>query len=115
MAFCSLGPCLGGRCMSTVVTLFASAWMLLASEIPSATFQTNYLDARLLARESAKPLAVFIQSGAEGWDKISRDGRLDPQIKQQLTNNYVCLYIDRNDDAGKKLAASFEIESGLVI
>jgi thioredoxin 1 len=62
-------------------------------------------------------LAVFIGSGKEGWSKVAREGDLDLQLSRLLAQHYVCVYVDKQTDAGKELADAFEVPAatGLVI
>jgi hypothetical protein len=80
-------------------------------------WQNDYGLARARAGENHKPLAVFIGSGKEGWSKVAREGDLDPQVSRLLAQHYVCVYVDKQTDAGKELADAFEVPAatGLVI
>jgi len=60
-----------------------------------------------------KPLAVFIGSGANGWNRLSQDGRLSTEAKEILAKNYVCVYLDTNREAGQELATAFEMPNHL--
>jgi hypothetical protein len=102
--------------MSTIASL-AFAGMMFALAHPSVSFRTDYVDARQQGREMARPLAVFIGSGPEGWNAVAKDGRLGRDVTQLLSDKYVCVYINREEESGRKLAAQFEVPdgSGLVI
>jgi hypothetical protein len=80
-------------------------------------WQNDYGVARTRAGEIHKPLAVFIGTGKEGWSKVAREGDFDPQVSRLLAQHYVCVYVDKQTDAGKELAEAFEVPaaSGLVI
>src|SRR3954447_10477418 len=70
--------------------------------------------ARVLAQK--KPMAVFVGSGKDGWGKAGRSGSIDPQINRLLATKFVCVYVDTDTTAGRKLATAFEVVSkGLII
>jgi hypothetical protein len=68
-------------------------------------------------QKEKKPLAVFVASGAHGWDRLSRDGKLSADIEQILSASYVCVYLDADKDENKQLASSFDLarSQGLII
>jgi thioredoxin 1 len=99
-------------------------WIVLAllggsasANIPDLpNWQNDYGLARARAGDIHKPLAVFIGSGKEGWSKVAREGDLDQQVSRLLAQHYVCVYVDKQTDAGKELADAFEVvATGLVI
>jgi hypothetical protein len=81
------------------------------------SWQTNYVDALRLGRESKKPLAVFISSGQSGWNKVSKDGVLSKDANRILASDYVCFYLNTDQASGRRLADAFEMTDsrGLVI
>jgi hypothetical protein len=96
-----------------VIALFGPV----AASSPEALFwHTSYAHAQQLGVTDKKPLAVFFGSGQGGFAQVSRDGQLSSEVQKAL-GNYVCLYVDMDTDAGKKLAADFAINraTGLVI
>ena len=60
------------------------------------------------ARAAHKPLAVFIGSKKGGWHHIAQEGQLSPEVRRQLSEAYVCLYLDASRPEGRQLADSFE-------
>jgi hypothetical protein len=81
------------------------------------TWHTNYDHARQVALSESKPLAVFFGSGQGGYAQVSRDGQLAEAVQKTLGDSYVCMYVDTNTAAGKKLASAFAMSSttGLVL
>lgn len=103
--------------LTTSLTSFLWAAMAVAGMTPSTTgttWQTDYSVAARIAAESKKPMAVFIGHGKTGHTSLVTDGLGEAETKA-LSTSYVCLYIDADTDAGKKLATTFEINEGIVI
>ncbi len=99
--------------MHTSALAIALAGMLTPTAATDGpAWHEEYRQARQAGQKEAKPLAVFIGSGKAGWDQVSREGGLAPDVKDVLRQKYVCLYVDTDREAGKKLAAAFEMESG---
>jgi Protein of unknown function, DUF255 len=97
------------------LALVGSALSANIPELPS--WQKDYGLARARAGEVHKPIAMFIGTGSEGWSQVAREGELDGQINQLLFKHYVCVYVDKETSAGKKLANDLEVPAtaGLVI
>jgi hypothetical protein len=95
------------------VAWFALSGFLAFSAIPEEPgWVRDYRKARQLGKEEEKPLAVFICSGKAGWEQVSKDGRLAPAVKRLLTNHYVCVYVNTDEEAGRRLATALEIPEG---
>src|SRR5947209_8370400 len=76
----------------------------------------DYGVARQHGVTASKPLIVLIGSGERGWDRVSKDGSWSKEVQQLLMENYVCVYVDVDEEKGKELASAFEVGStGLVI
>lgn len=88
--------------------------LTLAAPTDSPNWSTEYSAARQQGESAGKPLAIFIGSGARGWEKISRNG-LVAETNELLAANYVCVYIDTATEKGKSLATAFDIPDGLGI
>jgi hypothetical protein len=86
-----------------------------AEPAQTPTWQKDYVAARKMGREENKPLAVFVGSGAEGWAKVSQDGKLTANVQKLLADSYVCVYLDASTPAGKRLADQFSLSQGLVV
>lgn len=41
-----------------------------------------------------KPLAIFIGSGATGWEQFAEEGQLGNDVLKTLSARYVCVYLD---------------------
>jgi hypothetical protein len=105
--------------MNALIAVIALTGNLAAStNLPSKwtpTWQNDYRQAKLQAKEVGKPLAVFVGSGKTGWEMVAREG-MDEKAVSLLSSKYVCLYVDVSTEHGQKLAASFSLkDKGLVI
>jgi hypothetical protein len=99
--------------MCTSIVLFALAGFLVptaATEEP--TWLREYGFARQQGREKSKPVAVFVGTGKTGWEEVAREGRLGKDVKRLLAENYVCLYVNKDEEAGKSLASQLDITDG---
>src|SRR6266404_4802898 len=99
-------------------TILVALTTLLASPgTESLVWQKDYATALQRGKESGKPLAVFVGKGANGWQSMAKEGKIDSKTTEVLSQKYVCLYVDLSDEAGKRVAESFELHStpGLVI
>ena len=81
------------------------------------TWVKDYSVARKLCQKEQKPMAVFIGSGATGWNDLSREGRLDKEAARLLARHYVSLYLDRTTEEGQLTAQTLEMQDsrGIVI
>jgi hypothetical protein len=89
-----------------------------AATIPVAsTWRSDYSLALKEGQRTKRPLAIFVASGSEGWDKVSKDGGLDKEAKELLLSRYVCVYVDAGTESGRRLADEFEMPNrrGVVI
>src|SRR5947209_3861074 len=104
---------------TSVVLLALSAWSApTAAAIPvSPSWRSDYTLALKEGRSSKRPLAIFVASGQEGWDKLSREGSLDKEAKDLLLRSYVCVYLDNSSEHGRRMAEQLDLtgKSGLVI
>ena len=99
--------------MYTSVALVALTSTLVASSHQEGpTWQKDYVQARKLGQTEKKPLAVVFGQGADGCDKVCREGKLSPELQKMLAQNYVCVYIDCSTPAGQKLASDFAVTTG---
>jgi thioredoxin-related protein len=78
---------------------------------PAPEWSSDYRAALLKAEKAQKPLAVVIASGPQGWQAVSKDRSLPPQVRKLLSEKYVCVYVDTSEPAGRKLATAFEVKS----
>ena len=103
--------------MTSLLSMIALVVSIASANIPAQPeWKNDYRAARQLSLDGKKPLAVFIGSGVSGWEKVSSEGGFDQKVNQLLTDNYVCVYIDTNSEAGKNLAKDFAVTNkGLVI
>ncbi len=92
---------------------------LAAERLPAAevAWSADYQAARQMVRSERKPLAVFLGSGENGYEKVCRDGTLSKAAQQALQKHYVSVYVDMSTPSGKQLARDFGItkSAGLVI
>src|SRR5437667_1632003 len=99
-------------------TILVALTTLLASPgTESLVWQKDYATALQRGKETGKPLAVFLGKGANGWQSMAKEGKIDAKTNELLAQKYVCLYVDLSEESGKQLADSFELHStpGLVI
>ncbi len=99
---------------ATIAFLALTANVSPGTVSPAAAWQPNYSAARLQGSVSNKPLAVFINSGADGWKSVVRDS-VDPKVTKLLSEKFVCLYVDANSAEGKVLSSHFQVGRGVVI
>jgi hypothetical protein len=84
---------------------------------PSPSWRSNYTLALKEGQSSKRPLAIFVGSGSEGWDQVSKDGAIDKETKELLHDRYVCLYLDSSKDEARSLISKLSLADrpGLVI
>ena len=99
--------------MYTSLVLFAlSGFSSPAEMTTSPSWLMDYSLAREQGINGKKPLAVFVGSGKEGWDKLVRKGSLEQEHNRLLVASYVCVYLDTATTDGKRMAGLFNLESG---
>ena len=99
--------------MYTSLVLFAlSGFSSPAEMTASPSWLMDYSLAREQGKNDKKPVAVFVGSGKEGWDKLVRNGSLAKEQNKLLAASYVCLYLDIATEEGKRVAGLFKLENG---
>ena len=98
--------------MFTSSLVIALAGYLASASLETPSWHADYGSAQKLGKEGYKPLAVFIGSGKAGWNQLSREGQLTQDAKKLLVKNYVCVYVDAGQEAGKQLAFEFRVPKG---
>jgi hypothetical protein len=99
--------------MYTSVMLVALSASFAHAAIPvGPVWRTDYSLALKECQRGKLPLAIFVAKGAEGWQKVSKDGELDRQTKEVLLTRYVCVYIDATTEKGQRLAEQLELSNG---
>lgn len=103
--------------MYTSIVLIALNGFGPAAETMAPSWLNDYVQARKQGVTEKKPVAVFIGSGQDGWQKLVRGGSLGADQKEILASSYVCLYVDLATDQGRRLAQTLQIGNtgGLVI
>ena len=83
----------------------------------SVKWQDSYQTARAAGLQQDKPLAVFVGSGSMGWKNFIDEGSLSEKARKKLIDDYVCVYVDRDQPTGQRLAEQFQVPtgSGLVV
>jgi hypothetical protein len=100
--------------MYTSMMLVAMATFTSAAESADGpAWQTNYGAARKLGA-GQKPLAVFIGSGKQGWNKVAEEG-LSSESRKVLAERYVSVYVNVDTAEGQRLARAFRMSNGLGI
>jgi hypothetical protein len=104
-------------CTSALLLALATCSAQFALVPISPQWMDDYSIAYQRGQKERKPLAVFVASGPQGWDRLSRDGRLGKEIEQILGASYVCVYLDADKEENKSLASSFDLtrQRGLII
>lgn len=97
--------------MYASIALFALSGVFAAID-DGPKWLNDYHLARKQSASENKPLAVFVGSGREGWNKVSREGELAKDVQRLLSQKYVCVYINRMENEGWKLAHAFELTAG---
>ena len=78
-------------------------------------WHSDYSVALKQAEGAKKPLAVILAPGERGYERLARERGLSAEVQKTLASEYVCLHIDTAEAAGMRLAAEFEMPSGLGI
>jgi hypothetical protein len=91
--------------------------LALAGILNAPSWQTSYVDAQRDAVAQRKPIAVVFAPGPNAWSKVIREQSPAPEVTKLLTDRYVCVMVDTQSEAGRRLAQTFEITSdrGLII
>jgi hypothetical protein len=102
--------------MYTSILMFALSGLAPAAEVvDTPAWVMDYSAARKQGARSNKPLAVVLSPGATAWGKLSRDGELSSAALKLLKAKYVCVFVNTATAEGKRMAAAFEMSSGLGI
>src|SRR5262249_46628884 len=101
--------------MFTSVTMVALSGFLAAAPATGPNWEKDYPSARQQGKSERKPLAVFVGSGREGYQGVARDGKLTREVRQLLSRNYVCVYVDTGKEANQRWARAFRMENGIVL
>ena len=101
--------------MYTSVTLVALSGFLIAAPNENGPSWRDYRTGAKQGKEQRKPLAVFFGSGKQGYQQVSSDGKLSKEMRDILTQKYVCVYVDTSKEADQRWARAFRLETGLVI
>lgn len=103
--------------MHTSMALVALMGLLpTRASVDNPTWLNDYSQARKLGQSESRPLAVFIGSGEQGYEKLLEGGKMSPQARRLLADQYVCVYVDTSTEAGRRLATDFAVQTtGLVI
>jgi hypothetical protein len=98
--------------MYTSVMLLALSGVAGVADDAVPTWQTDYTAALRQAETQNKPLAVFLAPGENGYEKVSRDGKLTRETRQFLSENYIPVSINTETEQGRRLAQAFEMPGG---
>ncbi len=75
-------------------------------------WKTDYRAAVQEGQKERKPLAVFVGSGPEGYQKVVRFGALTPSLEKILAGHYVCVYLDTSKPDGQRFARQVRLPNG---
>lgn len=68
----------------------------------------DYKQARQQSLAQNKPIAVVLAAGEKGYTQLG----LSKEALDQLSANYICVYVDTTNPANKDLVAAFEMPGG---
>lgn len=97
---------------TSAVLSLVSFFVAPSPESASPTWLGDYALALRKGQQEQKPLAVFVGAGQAGFNKTSKEGKLNPAIQKILAQKYVCVYLDTTQQQGKRLVQDFEISRG---
>lgn len=100
---------------TSILALALSAAAPCAEPAPPLTWLTDYRVASQQSAAASRPMAVVLAAGANGWEKLGKEGGLSTEAKALLASKYVCVHIDTTSKAGKELARKFEMSRGFGI
>jgi hypothetical protein len=91
--------------------------IVLASALLTPSWYSDYGQAQQQSAQQKKPLVVLFGAGTNGWTKVVRAESPSAEVKKILANDYVCVFVDTDSPAGKKLAQTFDVTAatGMVI
>lgn len=95
---------------SIIALAVANTLALKPEALPS--WDRDYGHAKAIASKEQKPMAVVVGTGAAGWDKLVSDGTVFSATSAELRAAYVWVYLDLDQETGKKLASNFEFTKG---
>jgi hypothetical protein len=75
-------------------------------------WETSYAAAQAAGREQGKPLAVFVGKGPAAWERLTEEGKPTLKSRRLLAEGYVCVYLDADTPAGRRLAEALEVGAG---
>jgi hypothetical protein len=77
----------------------------------------DYATALKCSREEHKPMAIFVGCGKDGWKSVVRGGKPGTEVERMLSKEFVCVYLDADTAAGKRMAAALKVsdDRGLVL
>src|SRR5262245_40310343 len=90
--------------MFTSLIALAMVHALAAKPEAIPTWDTDYRHARAVAAKELKPMAIVVGNGSAGWEKLVADGNFLAATTAELRSAYVWVYLDLEQDAGRKLA-----------
>src|SRR5690554_2874833 len=97
---------------TSVSVLALTGFLFIPTPVEPQRWHNDYQEARAVARQQHKPLAVVVGAGAQGYEKLTGNGKLAPAVTKLLEDEYVCVYVDTSSPTGKKLADALEISRG---
>lgn len=81
-----------------------------AANAAAPQWLTDYDQAKELSRRDAKPLAVVVGRGDNGWRQLAI-GEFSDEVLTRFRTDYVCLYVDAAN-GGAKLAGQLKAADG---
>jgi hypothetical protein len=97
---------------TSILAIVLSGSLIPVDIAKTPSWLTDYSKATKQGLQANKPLAVVVGTGADGWQKLGKQGKLSDQANEILASEYVCLYVDTDTLHGKRLAEAFEMPDG---
>jgi hypothetical protein len=100
---------------TSLVLLALTSALTTNAAVPSPTWNKDYAQVLKQGQKENKPVIVVVSAGEKGWDKLSHEGRLPDEANRLLADHYVCLYVDKATDPGRRLAREFDIADDVAV
>lgn len=108
--------------MYTSVVFFSLAGFVVASHeavssVSAPAWQSSYSLAMDQGQKLKKPLAIFVGTGKNGYENVTRDGSLSPAVRKILAQEFVSVYLDHADPKNQGVISNLGLakDAGLVI
>src|SRR5438445_11101973 len=101
--------------MRTSVGLFALVSLLAAftgsASAQDVVWKKTYSEARDHGQKVNKPLAVFVGTGADGFQKIIEEGTFSSDVRKMIAQDYIPRYLRADTAQNRSLVSRLAITS----